>query len=477
MKQISLLAVLLLGASAMAATSADIRPLIPLDKEQIVAPIANTQQSGPYFRPAKEAPATKWLQNLRYRYQRENLGDNWALSRTDTWERDNEGKVISYSENSYGHKLIKTYSEEKDIEAAYNPDGEGGLIPEYRIEKEYEMYKNQRTQKRYAYYIYNEAKGELVLRTKREYDLRLHNAILDENYDVNGVITYGRYYHLETDNKGRVVKSEEYDYRTGTLQYELSTTIYYTYNSDGECSEMTFYSGEQTTPYSIYKNIVWKFTDGYFITPGIGRFNEVISYDHCNSNGEVEYSARFTNEDNGSYSYIYTTPENKCVYKYIYTALPNGYTSENMQDAGYYGYGFNQYILYEWDDMGFITTYIWDTSYPDGARDSNRTESRINYTFDSTYGYLLTSESETVRSSISVTASGEESNSSIKYYSKYNYSDYKEYNVSGVEEIPAEGVETADVKYFNLQGLQVINPEKGELLIRVDSKGSRKIIY
>ncbi len=52
-----------------------------------------------------------------------------------------------------------------------------------------------------------------------------------------------------------------------------------------------------------------------------------------------------------------------------------------------------------------------------------------------------------------------------------------DYSVTGIEDVGVDSTDPADVKYYNLQGVQVANPTPGQIYIRVTPAGSTKIRF
>ena len=46
--------------------------------------------------------------------------------------------------------------------------------------------------------------------------------------------------------------------------------------------------------------------------------------------------------------------------------------------------------------------------------------------------------------------------------------------MTGVENIAVD--ENAPVKYFNLQGMEIVNPEKGQVVIKTQGKKATKVV-
>lgn len=62
-----------------------------------------------------------------------------------------------------------------------------------------------------------------------------------------------------------------------------------------------------------------------------------------------------------------------------------------------------------------------------------------------------------------------------KYDYELGHTSFEVKGYNGIDSAVADG--DGEVVYFNLQGQRVDNPEKGDVLIRVDRNGSKKVKY
>lgn len=309
-----------------------------------------------------------------------------------------------------------------------------------------------------------------VKRVVYTYDSKLTDFCTSEKQylwnDSEWVFDYEYATVITRNSAGNVTKVEIIEPDSEKYWYTIG------YGTDGKANTITcFYEG---IPIETLSDIVWTATDGQIVKPyfegGFDRGNNKIKSCTYTSfeKPQMTLSIVMNYTDNlGSYIRKVTDVEN--TWESTYTVFDN-YGSYKLV-SGWFDYDPNDNLKwYEYEEEIKYDAYGLELVNLYLEKDGSEILAQHDYigdvSYDSQFGYPL-------EQIISV-----RDNASNIYHNDRRtiFSDYKKVS-SGIEDVTVDNEHNAPIEYYNLQGIRVLEPNKGQLIIRRQGSKSTKEMY